>query len=466
MSCFLFELVMAFNDLKNNLANGKTQFSDILLVISSLADVQELKTLLEKNKIEVNSLRLYLRGSEHYIADLIPVLNKITGVGHLSLAKSLPNHALGSLLNSALGLNLRHLGIQYDIDQGMNVTEQVAMLETTMVSYLAKSRFLESLLINDEKSHITATHCPKLKMALIKHPVLTDFSLGVGSATIKPNVAPLDRDGAIIMNLTQKHLENEEIKKKFIAEYTRDIESLIKLWSLPQYGFQNWTDIKRTIERDSITINTFQNRVNQIVSRVPELQRYQWKLKLLAAYFYLLKLAVVILENSPKISGDTMQKMNMFWYSKRSPLLIDIIIFDEPQHLLNTIQGTTRQFQSLLKTIRTNPFPASYELLTRDQDPLLKAQKLLNDYTKGNSIISRFFHGHWNRHHVPEVHRIVQRIGTASTNGIHTMDDLLIALKSITLVNPNGSLSRRIAFLESVYYETETPAATPSLALQ
>lgn len=90
--------------------------------------------------------------------------------------------------------------------------------------------------------------------------------------------------------------------------------------------------------------------------------------------------------------------------------------------------------------------PASYHtFFTSKNDPLANARALLNDYTKSNSALSRFFHGHWNRHHVQEISKIVSEI---DNNTLQNIDDLMKKLKSIKLANPIGSLAKRIRFIE------------------
>lgn len=88
-------------------------------------------------------------------------------------------------------------------------------------------------------------------------------------------------------------------------------------------------------------------------------------------------------------------------------------------------------------------FPASYErLYTKEMDPLSGALALLNDYTKDNSTLKRIAFFHWNRHHVSQVNTIVE------DKSINNIGSLIKALDRIALVNPEGSLSRRIAFIK------------------
>lgn len=93
--------------------------------------------------------------------------------------------------------------------------------------------------------------------------------------------------------------------------------------------------------------------------------------------------------------------------------------------------------------------PASYETFFRNndtpEDNLRNVREFLNDYTKNNSCISRFFHGHWNRHHVEAVNAIVKKIDNKK---LGTVEDVMNELKSIKLCNPNGSLAKRIYFIE------------------
>lgn len=91
-----------------------------------------------------------------------------------------------------------------------------------------------------------------------------------------------------------------------------------------------------------------------------------------------------------------------------------------------------------------------------DNDELLKARALLNDYTRNNSSISRFFHGNWNRHHLHEVHQIVRAIDNQE---ITTLEELLNRLDNIQLANSNGSLARRIAFISANTLPMDTISA-------
>lgn len=104
--------------------------------------------------------------------------------------------------------------------------------------------------------------------------------------------------------------------------------------------------------------------------------------------------------------------------------------------------------------------PASYDRIFKSKhDPLQGARELLNDYTKGNSCLSRFFHGHWNRHHIYQVNKIVEKIDNAT---LKTIEELLQALKFVSLMNPNGSLAKRIGHIK---HRTTPVEDTPSLGI-
>ncbi|CDZ78437.1 Ankyrin repeats (3 copies) [Legionella massiliensis] len=83
--------------------------------------------------------------------------------------------------------------------------------------------------------------------------------------------------------------------------------------------------------------------------------------------------------------------------------------------------------------------------------PLLKAQAILKDYTKSDSAIKRFFTGHWNRHHVDEVSLILQ-------SRYKSLEELLARLSQIDLLNPKGSLARRIIYMADFLLPLEKEA--------
>lgn len=108
---------------------------------------------------------------------------------------------------------------------------------------------------------------------------------------------------------------------------------------------------------------------------------------------------------------------------------------------------------------------ASYEkYYEKNQDALTNARNLLNNYTENNSMLMRFFSGHWNRHHVVAVNKLVEQIDKKQITDIV---DLIKQLKEIKLVNPNGSLARRICCIEEInpVKPNSDEPSTPSLTL-
>lgn len=95
--------------------------------------------------------------------------------------------------------------------------------------------------------------------------------------------------------------------------------------------------------------------------------------------------------------------------------------------------------------IANRTWPLSYRALaSKSSDVLMQARTILDDYTKGDSATRRFFYGHWNRHHAKEVAKIVQSI---DKRRITNVQDVLSELELIDVLNPAGSLTKRVAFL-------------------
>jgi RavJ, Peptidase domain/Domain of unknown function (DUF5617) len=86
---------------------------------------------------------------------------------------------------------------------------------------------------------------------------------------------------------------------------------------------------------------------------------------------------------------------------------------------------------------------------SRDKEHLAAMKKILNDYTKGNSRFKRIVCCHWNRHHVKEVHDIVQQIG--KEGGINDPKSLMKELDKFVEskdMNPCGSFKKRLDFMK------------------
>jgi hypothetical protein len=85
-----------------------------------------------------------------------------------------------------------------------------------------------------------------------------------------------------------------------------------------------------------------------------------------------------------------------------------------------------------------------------------KIKALLMDYTKESSLfgafVGRMISGHWNRHHVDAVSKIIANISTR--NYYESIDDIIDDLKALK-PRRGGSLWRRIQFIEKKIEEQE-----------
>ncbi|QRN04563.1 hypothetical protein GH742_12155 [Legionella sp. MW5194] len=115
---------------------------------------------------------------------------------------------------------------------------------------------------------------------------------------------------------------------------------------------------------------------------------------------------------------------------------------------------TIAQEHQHLNQLIPQSYPTSYYELDKD-DTLVAARNLLNDYTKSNSGLGRAFTFHWARHHTAEINQVVEDIDKGA---IKDMDSLIDRLKSIELVNPKGSLSRRIDLIVCRHVDTQCQA--------
>lgn len=126
-------------------------------------------------------------------------------------------------------------------------------------------------------------------------------------------------------------------------------------------------------------------------------------------------------------------------------------------------EHTGPEWEALRERIRLMSEKAERERVTKSNnslfskqitDPILKqAVTLLNDYTKNNSLWSRFIHGHWNRHHVKEVNALVVKVYQMQ---ITTAQGLLDELAKIHLVNSKGALANRINMIQRLITMRET----------
>jgi RavJ, Peptidase domain/Domain of unknown function (DUF5617) len=111
---------------------------------------------------------------------------------------------------------------------------------------------------------------------------------------------------------------------------------------------------------------------------------------------------------------------------------------------------------------KTQDFPASYTQMwkqaknevtmdgsaTTNKQQLEQMKKILNDYTKGNSRLKRFFTGHWNRHHVKAVNSLVKDIDAGR---VKSAKELITKMEEIAPKNKpanESSFKRRLDFMK------------------
>lgn len=85
-------------------------------------------------------------------------------------------------------------------------------------------------------------------------------------------------------------------------------------------------------------------------------------------------------------------------------------------------------------------------------ETLMATREMLDDYTKGNSAVKRFFTGHWNRtsSQLRAVASIVKEIDQAKkekVDAVNVLEKVNRQLGAITLRNASGSLARRLEFM-------------------
>jgi len=115
------------------------------------------------------------------------------------------------------------------------------------------------------------------------------------------------------------------------------------------------------------------------------------------------------------------------------PSTVALITLDHEEPLAPLMQIAKRRWpQSYWKLIRETP------------NTMQQARVILEDYTKGDSALRRFVSGHWNRHHIGEVTRLVHYINQGL---ITSMEDLIYEIEQIKTPNTTGSLARRFSFL-------------------
>ncbi len=111
--------------------------------------------------------------------------------------------------------------------------------------------------------------------------------------------------------------------------------------------------------------------------------------------------------------------------------------------------------ENIIQNDSARVFPLSYQKITNayssEENKVMafeqKVMALLSDYTKGTtpvlSSLSLFAHGHFNRHHTSLVRTMIKQI-----EGRETSIELVLKELNDLDKNPNGSLAKRLDFLQ------------------
>lgn len=117
--------------------------------------------------------------------------------------------------------------------------------------------------------------------------------------------------------------------------------------------------------------------------------------------------------------------------------------------------------QPIIRWLEETRFLTS-KLADKFPEPLQEARALLNDYAKGGSVVNLFFSGHWNRHHIAEIAKLVKQI---DANEINT-SGLVSCFKGIASrkgFNKHGELARLMHYIEMKIFGMSFRPLSPSI---
>lgn len=144
------------------------------------------------------------------------------------------------------------------------------------------------------------------------------------------------------------------------------------------------------------------------------------------------------------------------------PAPISHFPIDPPIHLLKSSSSIRPAVQAYPKTYATLFSKMNRQGATKGYNAsvqmLLGMRELMNDYTKNDIALFRFFSGHWNRHHIEYARQFVKKIDSTIVHVVHgnmevNRDDVvfylqqLIDKKNDPGVSPSGSLAWRIDYI-------------------
>ncbi len=468
--------------LKKPVKYNVTSKGELLIKIDSEFDINELDNFCNINASTIKKIELKFTSGqdvEHrsrMAKAIAGILNNIQEIEILILGSTVKDYVLESLLNLDATSNLKELGLRFkDSDSKSEVINTKYFFENTLSMYLSKNQNLKFLKILESHTEITARAYPKLAKALYEHTNLRTFE-----QEEFPSLS------GVIKNNALEH--DSELKKALERNYKNDPEiiknNLIKqLESLPKHIFNHIKELDTNIASRK-TIHSSDDR-KEFINAAKDLRTKVERLKELKIGLSKPNLQIDNLDNKKTFIAVLIQyltllaqaaelkslagladmapfetKINEFWDITRLALLNDIKKVDSGDFdsIQKSISDEASELNNIRKRVPSRTYPKSYTDITESvSENLLKARKILDDYTKSNSAVSRFFHGHWNRHHVTEVHAIVMRIDGKNGKQITSTNELIAELRRITLSNNNGSLARRLDFITDNFLDSYAP---------
>ncbi len=427
-----------------NCSLGHSESWDVKLT-SNMSELTACIDLVKNHKVCIKNMTvsfdsgLSIEERSKFMRVFSEVFDHIEGLEYFTLNERLEDQALENLLNKKSLFGLKQLSLCHNtVHPAIN---SMNFWEVSLVKYLQTNNNLKDLSIHDAAGAITAAKYPNLKQAISIHPRLVQFDHGWSP---KNDETILKNDPELTLALFRKEFTIAPEKRKqrdesFLLSVQWGIEQILRR---PAEIKSQLNELNRLAKQYALIINDFPN-LQLLHERIKKLISYM-EIVYNTAYFY----------TCPSGYTHFHKRMNSLLNDYPS-LLNDLFSQEKETQALERLLTIKQELKGIFKQVNRSIYPKSYSTIidTTIGSELSRAKELLEDYTKNNSAISRFFHGHWNRHHVREVNHVIQLINQAQ---ITTVKDLLREIKKIQLVNFKGSLAKRINFIEANLFEDET----------
>lgn len=477
------------DDLNKLVKNGETHLEVLKVKIDSKwteDDVNAVIQFFNDNTLQISHIELSfencnLTQRSTLMLAFLPLFSHIHGLEKLTLNDTFKDYALIPLFSNPSLLQLKALSFTHNSEdlkfsQGkrnrifVNKTET---FEVQLVEYLKNNQQLTSLTIDDSNADISAIKYPGLKKALCAHPSLEKFSQG---SITDLGLWSENKKGLVHNKYLQASLQRKKVidPNQLIAQFNQMTDQVLDNIKQLDKDFAGFKDIN-TMEQWQLVINRlthnldtlifFKDNYKKLPTQSDQVKKQQQTIDILYNYVYLLiKVAIlhqISITPDVKIISPFNNEIEFFWDKTRNDLAKRLDNSNDYDKLLKDMSTEQTTIDAIFKdndivftrTIKTAfkpTYPSSYKKIVKDlPETLLQARALLDDYTKHYSVISRFFHGHWNRHHVSDVNTILQR------KDIDSVEELLGELEEVRLVNPNGSLAKRIQFIKDNILQPE-----------